>query len=119
MHWDLILNPPVSVLQRFNSAQLSSSPCAIGRIKKNYIHDYLHAYYRVSNRSYAPPQHLAHINILVKIPAPNIQVTVTRLENDIAPSPDNPCPEVQPPPSLAPNANTVPPIKACQAGIAP
>jgi hypothetical protein len=62
---------------------------------------------------------LTHTNVLVKIPALNIQATVTRLENDIAPSPDNPCPEVQPPPSLAPNANTVPPIQACQAGIAP
>lgn len=60
----------------------------------------------------------AHINFRVKIPALNIQATVTKLEDDIALSPDSPCPEVQPPPNLAPNVKAVPPMKACQAGIA-
>ena len=58
-----------------------------------------------------------YINDRVKIPAPNIPTTVTRLEKDIALNPDRPCPDVHPPANLAPNAMTTPPTKAYTAGM--
>jgi len=53
----------------------------------------------------------------VRIPAPKIPATVTRLEKDIALNPDRPCPDVHPPANLAPNAMTTPPTKASTAGM--